>query len=425
MGSRVCRVSAHSISDAWFQVVKAVCEVGKDYEITRGSFVGHTRRELESLILEIEAPGTRPFSPVLPREIPPVADDEQIQRYFEEYWLSPEKAKGEDYTYGERIHPQLFSLIEMLKETPGTNQACISVSQPGDIRLDDPPCLRSIDYKLRDGALSTHAYFRSWDVWAALPSNLGALQLLAEFICSEVGCRPGPLYVDSGGAHLYDYQWEWALAYEGYFLKGSSGSPRSLRRWGMGRRRRCGLTAIKGSMFSGKTDQLVLKLHKLVTFGGQKVQAFYPARDSRTHEGTLTSNTGASFPAQKVKKAQEILERVEPDTDVVAIDEAQFFDDGLVAVCRELMKDREVFVAGLPLDFRGEPFGPMPQILALATEVWEMRAFCVICGEENATRTQRMVDGQPAHYDDPIILVGGKEEGYEARCHLCHEVRRD
>lgn len=193
----------------------------------------------------------------------------------------------------------------------------------------------------------------------------------------------------------------------------------------MGRRRRPGLTVLDGGMFSGKTDNLVLKLRNRTTYGGQKVQAFYPARDTRTHEGTLTSNTGASFPAQKVSRAQEILGLVEPDTDVVAIDEAQFFDDGLVAVCRELMKEREVFVAGLPLDFRGEPFGPMPQILALATDIVVMReAHCVICGE-TATRTQRMVDGQPAHYDDPIILVGGKEEGYEARCHLCHEVRRD
>jgi len=420
MGSRVCRVSAHSISDAWFQVVRAALEVGSDYPITRGSFVGHQRRELESLVLAIEAPGTRPFSPVLPRGMPPVADDESIRRHFEQYWLSPDKAENEEYTHGERIHPQLPPLIKMLRETPGTNQACIEVGRPEDIDLKNSPCLRLIDYKLRSGILSAHAYFRSWDIWAGLPFDLGGLQLLNEFISSEVGCQPGPLFVYSKGAHLYDYQWKMALQYAGYSLKDGSGSPRSLRRWGMGRRRRRGLLVFTGGMFSGKSDRLILKLENRTTVGGQKAQAFYPARDTRTHEGTITSNSGRAFPAKKVNNACEIQELVEEDTDLVAIDEAQFFDSdsGLVEVCQELMKDREVIVAGLDMDFRGGPFGLMPQILAIATEVVKLRALCVICGED-AEYSQRMVDGRPARRDDPIILVGGEEEGYEARCSDC------
>jgi len=418
MGSRVCRISAHSISDAWFQVVRAALEVGSDYPITRGSFVGHQRRELESLVLAIEAPGTRPFSPVLPRGMPPVADDESIQKHFEEYWLSPDKAEDEEYTHGERIHPQLEPLIKMLRETPDTNQACIEVGRPEDIFLENPPCLRLIDYKLRSGILSAHAYFRSWDIWVGLPADLGGLQLLNEFISSEVGCQPGPLFVYSKGAHLYDYQWKMASQYAGYSLKDGSGSPRSLRRWGMARERRCGLLVMRGPMFSKKTFRLIEELSGRTEYAGQKVQAFKPARDTRSGEGTITAHSGASFPAWKVSSSREILELVKDDTDMVGIDEAQFFDDELPQVCRELMKEREVIVAGLNLDFRAEPFGPMPQILALATDVVVLKAICVICGKD-ADYSQRMIDGKPARRDDPTILIGGSER-YEARCRNCY-----
>lgn len=220
MRSKICVVSAHSIGDAWFQVAKAVLENGVDYKITRGSFVGHQRRELESLALFIAVPEARPFSPFAPGWLPAVADDESIQIYFERYWLSPDKAENEDYTYGERIHPQLFPVIEMLRETSDTNQACIEVGRPEDIFLSDPPCLRLIDYKLRGGVLATHAYFRSWDVWAGLPFNLGALQLLAEFVADEVGCQTGPLRIYGKGAHLYDYQWPLALDYIQPYVRG-------------------------------------------------------------------------------------------------------------------------------------------------------------------------------------------------------------
>lgn len=187
------------------------------------------------------------------------------------------------------------------------------------------------------------------------------------------------------------------------------------------RRRRCGLIAITGCMFSGKTERLIGECNTRTTYGGQKVQVFYPARDTRSNEGTITANSEASFPAQKVGSAREILKLVREDTDVVVIDEAQFFDGGLVGVCQELMKDREVFVAGLPTDFRGEPFGEVPGILAIATDMMPLKAICTVCGED-AVRTQRLIDGEPAHYDDPIILIGGKEEGYEARCLLHHVV---
>lgn len=190
------------------------------------------------------------------------------------------------------------------------------------------------------------------------------------------------------------------------------------------RRRRRGLIVVTGCMFSGKTEFLIRLLSVRTKFGRQKAQVFYPARDTRSHEGTITANSGASFPARQVSNADEILGLVEKDTDLVVIDEAQFSDDGLSRICQELIRRKEVVVAGLNTDFRGETFGPMGDILARATEIHILTALCAVCGGD-AVRTQRMVDGEPAHYDDPIILVGGREEGYEARCLLHHEVRRD
>lgn len=192
----------------------------------------------------------------------------------------------------------------------------------------------------------------------------------------------------------------------------------------MGRRRHTGLFVFSGCMFSGKTRRLVAELKTRSKHAGQKVQVFSPVVDTRSGIGKIVAKNGDFFPSQTVSQAEEILDLIEEGTDVVAIDEAQFFDEGLVEVCRQLMRRHEVYVAGLDTDFRGEPFGPMPAILAIATEVEKLTAFCKICGED-ANRTQRLVNSEPAHYDDPIILPGGTAEGYEARCLLHHKVKRD
>ena len=194
----------------------------------------------------------------------------------------------------------------------------------------------------------------------------------------------------------------------------------------MGRRRRTGLFVFSGCMFAGKTDRLIHELEVRVKHAGQKVQVFSPVADTRSGLGKIVSKNGEGhfFPAQPVKSAAEILALVDPDTDVVAIDEAQFFDESLLKVCQKLMHRTEVFVAGLDTDFRGEPFGPMPEILAIATRAEKLVAICVVCGED-AHCTQRLVDGEPAHYHDPIVLPGGVAEGYEARCLLHHKVKRD
>lgn len=175
-----------------------------------------------------------------------------------------------------------------------------------------------------------------------------------------------------------------------------------------------------GSMFSGKTEEIIRRIRRAI-IAKQKVQVFKPAIDQRFHVQKVTSHNGIGVEAHPVAGSIEILRQLEPQTTVVAIDEVQFFDEGVIEVCETLAdKGVRVICAGLDMDFRGEPFGPMPQILARAEDVSKLHAICVVCGEE-ASRTQRLIDGQPAAYNDPVVLVGAAEV-YEARCRECHEV---
>ncbi len=177
---------------------------------------------------------------------------------------------------------------------------------------------------------------------------------------------------------------------------------------------------ICGSMFSGKTEELIRRLRRAV-IAKQKVQVFKPAIDYRYHAEKVTSHNGIDFEAYPVSSAREIQSALEPDTTVVAIDEVQFFDDAVVDVCDTLAEEgKRVICAGLDMDFRGVPFGPMPQLMARAEEVSKLHAICVICGDE-ASRTQRLIDNKPAAIDDPVVLVGASEV-YEARCRRCHEI---
>jgi len=189
----------------------------------------------------------------------------------------------------------------------------------------------------------------------------------------------------------------------------------------MHRRRDGGwVEAICGGMFSGKTEELIRRVRR-AQIAKQKVQVFKPALDNRYSIAKITAHSGLDLEAQSVRKAEEILELVQPKTSVVAIDEAQFFDHQLADVCRTLADSgKRVIVAGLDMDFRGEPFDPVPHLMAEAEMVDKLQAICVICGDV-ASRSQRLIDGCPASYDDPIILVGASE-AYEARCRHCHEV---
>jgi thymidine kinase len=186
------------------------------------------------------------------------------------------------------------------------------------------------------------------------------------------------------------------------------------------------IEVVTGSMFSGKTEELLRRLRR-AEIAGQSVATFSPAVDDRYGETTVGSHAGRQKPATVVpaegEGVWEIRERL-TDEDVVAIDEANFFSSELVAVCQRLADDgRRVLVSGIDQTYRGEPFEPLPQLMAVAEYVDKLRAICAACGEP-ATRNQRLVDGDPAHADDPTIVVGA-EESYEARCRNCHILRRD
>lgn len=180
------------------------------------------------------------------------------------------------------------------------------------------------------------------------------------------------------------------------------------------------IEVVCGSMFSGKTDELIRRMRRAV-IAKQKVQVFKPSIDNRYAVEKVTSHAGNDFAAIPVKNSSEILEQLQPDVTVVGVDEAQFFDPNIVDVVATLAsRDIRVLIAGLDQDFRGEPFGPMPILMALAEKVDKLQAICMECGEP-ASRTQRLVDGKPARYDEPIVIVGASEM-YEARCRKHHLV---
>lgn len=182
------------------------------------------------------------------------------------------------------------------------------------------------------------------------------------------------------------------------------------------------IEVITGSMFSGKTDEMIRRLRR-ATIARQSVQVFKPIIDNRYQVEKVTSHAGNDFQAQPVERVNQIKDLIKPETTVVAIDEAQFFESEIVDLVQTLAnRDIRVIVAGLDTDFRGEPFGCMPVLMAVAEKVDKFQAICMVCGEP-ACRTQRLVNGRPARHDDPIIIVGASEL-YEARCRKHHEVPR-
>ncbi|MDY0404545.1 thymidine kinase [Virgibacillus sp. 179-BFC.A HS] len=177
---------------------------------------------------------------------------------------------------------------------------------------------------------------------------------------------------------------------------------------------------ICGSMFSGKSEELIRRIRR-AAYGNLSVKVFKPAIDNRYAEELVVSHNGTSVTAYPIDKSEDIFDYMTDDLDIVGIDEVQFFDPAIVDVITELA-DRgiRVIAAGLDTDFRGEPFEPVPTLMALAESVTKLNAICPVCGSV-ACRTQRLIDGKPASYDDPIILVGASES-YEPRCRHHHEV---
>ncbi|WP_130859289.1 thymidine kinase [Gracilibacillus phocaeensis] len=177
---------------------------------------------------------------------------------------------------------------------------------------------------------------------------------------------------------------------------------------------------ICGGMFSGKSEELIRRVHR-ATYGNLSVAVYKPQWEDRYSHECVVSHSGIEVIAKPIQKPLDILMDVAKKVDMIAIDEVQFLDDEIVPVVSELAdRGYQVVLAGLDTDFRGEPFGPMPKLLAISEFVTKLNAVCPICGSP-ASRTQRLIDGRPASYDDPVFLLGATEN-YEPRCRHHHEV---
>ncbi len=178
-------------------------------------------------------------------------------------------------------------------------------------------------------------------------------------------------------------------------------------------------------MFSGKSEELIRRVRRSI-IARRRVQVFKSHLDER-YAGiySVSSHDGRTVEAIPVDSSRQIERCLDPTAQIVAIDEAQFLDADVVTLATSLAeRGRRVILAGTDTDFRGEPFGPMPQLMAVAEVVDKLHAICVLCGGP-ASRNQRLIEGVPARYDSPTIMVGG-QESYEARCRACHQVpRRD
>ena len=183
------------------------------------------------------------------------------------------------------------------------------------------------------------------------------------------------------------------------------------------------IECICGSMFSGKSEELLRRIKRGV-IAKQKVLLFKPSIDNRYDENRVSTHNGNSYDSISIEKSSDILNFVK-DTkyDIIGIDEIQFFDNDIVKIINKLADDGiRVIVAGLDMDFKAEPFHPMPEIMAISEMVTKLHAVCNKCGKE-ASRSQRLINGEPAKYDDPIVVIGASES-YEARCRHCHEIER-
>ena len=205
---RTSTITARDLPEAWFLCLREVLTHGFEYKIDRGSYAGQERKELDMITVQITNPGNRPIIPDVPPGVPPPSTMDYLDHYLP-YLMTGQRAEGEQYTYGQYLEGQIAEVIRMYKEEGyNTNQAFMTVGNPEAIFLTDPPCLRSVDTRIRYGKLQFVVYFRSWDLWAGFPSNLAALQLLKEYMAAEIGVESGETIAVSKGMHLYDYAWD-------------------------------------------------------------------------------------------------------------------------------------------------------------------------------------------------------------------------
>ncbi len=207
---KISQIEARDLSEAWFLCLRAILADGREYKIERGSYVGERRKELEFVVVKIQKPETRPLIPDVPQGVPPPSTMDYIENYLP-YLMTAHKAEGEQYTYGQYLEKQIAEVIRMYREEGyNTNQAFMAVGDAQSIYLTDPPCLRAIDTRILEDKLNFVVYFRSWDLWAGFPSNLAAIQLLKEYMASEIGVETGETIAMSKGMHIYEYCWDLA-----------------------------------------------------------------------------------------------------------------------------------------------------------------------------------------------------------------------
>jgi thymidylate synthase len=207
---RISQIEARDLSEAWFLCLCKILSDGYEYKIERGSYSGQLRKEMDFVVVQINNPGIRPLTPSVPPGVPSPTSMDYIESYLP-YLMTAHKREGEQYTYGQYLEGQIKEVIRMYcQDGHNTNQAFMTVGDSHSIFLSDPPCLRAIDTRIRDGKLSFVVYFRSWDLWAGFPSNLAAIQLLKEYMASEIGINDGEIIALSKGLHLYQYSWELA-----------------------------------------------------------------------------------------------------------------------------------------------------------------------------------------------------------------------
>jgi thymidylate synthase len=205
-------IEARDLSEAWFLCLCKTLDEGYEYVIDRGSYAGQKRKELDLVVVQVAYPGTRPLMADVPPGVPPPSTMDYVEEYLP-YLMTAHRKDGEQYTYGQYLEKQIDEVIRIYRQDGfNTNQAFMSVGDERSIYLDDPPCLRMIDTRVRDGKLKFIVYFRSWDLWAGFPSNLAAIQMLKEYIASEINAEDGELVAISKGLHLYEYAWDLAKA---------------------------------------------------------------------------------------------------------------------------------------------------------------------------------------------------------------------
>ncbi|MCP4083220.1 MAG: hypothetical protein GY743_23610 [Planctomycetaceae bacterium] len=195
-----------TIGEAWLNVNQQCLANGRTYTITRGSYKGQRRKQLDALAFIISHPYTRPLGVEYTGVA--ISDDSSIEKYYADYLVNPTLQRNEQYTYASRLSPYYKAIGEMLLSTPNTNQATLEVGRPSDVLLNDPPCLRVVSWKITGNGLQLSSFWRSWDLFSALATNLGGLVLLNELIAEWSEVEPGPLVCYSDGGHIYDHNWK-------------------------------------------------------------------------------------------------------------------------------------------------------------------------------------------------------------------------